>query len=59
MEILETRKLRGPNYWSGYWKKLVIMSPDGEESEDSKLIKSTGFAIARCFERLLLKSVSG
>ena len=26
MEILEIRTLRGPNYWSGYWKKLIIMA---------------------------------
>src|SRR5213592_3099889 len=25
MEIIEIRTLRGPNYWSGYWKKLIIM----------------------------------
>ena len=25
MNILEIRTLRGPNYWSGYWKKLIIM----------------------------------
>ncbi len=28
MEILEVRTLRGPNYWSGYWKKLIIMRLD-------------------------------
>lgn len=28
MEILEIRTLRGPNYWSGYWKKLIIMRLD-------------------------------
>ncbi|MEJ7624890.1 MAG: cyanophycin synthetase [Pyrinomonadaceae bacterium] len=28
MNILETRTLRGPNYWSGYWKKLIIMRLD-------------------------------
>jgi cyanophycin synthetase len=34
MKILETRTLRGPNYWSGYWKKLIIMRLDIEEYED-------------------------
>ncbi len=28
MEILEVRTLRGPNYWSGYWTKLIIMRLD-------------------------------
>lgn len=33
MEILEIRTLRGPNYWSGYWKKLIIMRLDIGEYE--------------------------
>lgn len=28
MDILEIRTLRGPNYWSGYWKKLIVMRLD-------------------------------
>ena len=28
MDILEIRTLRGPNYWSGYWKQLIIMRLD-------------------------------
>ena len=28
MEILEIRTLRGPNSWSGYWKKLIVMRLD-------------------------------
>ncbi|MCA1589082.1 MAG: cyanophycin synthetase [Acidobacteria bacterium] len=28
MQILETRTLRGPNYWSGYWKNLIVMRLD-------------------------------
>ncbi|MDQ2746385.1 MAG: cyanophycin synthetase, partial [Acidobacteriota bacterium] len=28
MKIHEIRTLRGPNYWSGYWKKLIIMRLD-------------------------------
>ena len=34
MEILEIRTLRGPNYWSGYWKKLIIMRVDIGAYED-------------------------
>ena len=34
MEILEIRTLRGPNYWSGYWKKLIIMRLDIGDYED-------------------------
>src|SRR5688572_29549956 len=33
MEILEIRTLRGPNYWSGYWKKLIVMRLDIGEYE--------------------------
>jgi cyanophycin synthetase len=41
MEILEIRTLRGPNYWSGYWKKLIIMRLDigGYEKKPSQKIK--------------------
>ena len=34
MNILEIRTLRGPNYWSGYWKKLIIIRLDIGEYED-------------------------
>ncbi len=34
MNILEIRTLRGPNYWSGYWKKLIIMRLDIGDYED-------------------------
>jgi cyanophycin synthetase len=40
MNILEIRTLRGPNYWSGYWKKLIIMRlgiGDYEEKPSDKL----------------------
>ncbi len=40
MEILEIRTLRGPNYWSGYWKKLIIMRlaiGDYEERPTNKI----------------------
>lgn len=43
MEILEIRTLRGPNYWSGYWKKLIIMRLDIAEFEDKPTDKIEGF----------------
>jgi cyanophycin synthetase len=43
MEILDIRTLRGPNYWSGYWKKLIIMRLDIGEYEKKPSDKLTGF----------------
>lgn len=43
MEILEIRILRGPNYWSGYWKKLVIMRLDIGDYEQKPSDKIEGF----------------
>lgn len=43
MEILEIRTLRGPNYWSGYWKKLIIMRLDIGDYEDKPSNKIKGF----------------
>jgi len=43
MEILEIRTLRGPNYWSGYWKKLIIMRLDIGEYEKKPSDKIGGF----------------
>lgn len=43
MQILEIRTLRGPNYWSGYWKKLIIMRLDIEAYEDKPTDKLDGF----------------
>jgi len=43
MEILEIRTLRGPNYWSGYWKKLIIMRLDIGEYEKKPTNKIKGF----------------
>ena len=43
MNILETRTLRGPNYWSGYWKKLIIMRLDIGEYEERPTDKIDGF----------------
>ncbi len=43
MEILEIRTLRGPNYWSGYWQKLIIMRLDIGEYEEKPSNKLAGF----------------
>ncbi len=43
MEILEVRTLRGPNYWSGYWKKLIIMRLDIGAYEKKPTNKIKGF----------------
>ncbi len=43
MEILEIRTLRGPNYWSGYWKKLIIMRLDIGDYEQQPTDKIEGF----------------
>lgn len=43
MEILEIRTLRGPNYWSGYWKKLIVMRLDIGEYEQKPTSKIENF----------------
>jgi cyanophycin synthetase len=43
MNILEIRTLRGPNYWSGYWKKLIIMRLDIGDYEKKPTAKIKGF----------------
>jgi len=43
MEILEIRTLRGPNYWSGYWKKLIIMRLDIGAYEQKPTDRIEGF----------------
>jgi cyanophycin synthetase len=43
MEILEIRTLRGPNYWSGYWKKLIVMRLDIGSFEERPTNKIRGF----------------
>jgi cyanophycin synthetase len=43
MKILEIRTLRGANYWSGYWKRLIIMRLDIEEYEEKPTDKIEGF----------------
>jgi len=48
MKILEVRTLRGPNYWSGYWKKLIIMRLDIEDYEQKPTDKIENF-----YERMM------
>src|SRR6478672_273754 len=43
MNILEIRTLRGPNYWSGYWTKLIVMRLDIGEYEQRPTDKIDGF----------------
>lgn len=43
MNILEIRTLRGPNYWSGYWKRLIIMRLDIGDYEKKPTTKIKGF----------------
>ena len=43
MQILEIRTLRGPNYWSGYWKKLIVMRLDIGDYEDKPTDRLEGF----------------
>jgi len=37
------RTLRGPNYWSGYWKKLIVMRLDIGDYEDRPTDRIDGF----------------
>jgi cyanophycin synthetase len=48
MKILETKVMRGPNYWSNYRKKLIVIKLDLGELEASPTHKIDGFK-----ERLL------
>jgi cyanophycin synthetase len=43
MRILETKALRGPNYWSGYRKKLIVMRLDLEDFEQRPTDKIENF----------------
>lgn len=43
MNIQEIRTLRGPNYWSGYWKKLIIMRLDIGDYEQKPSHKISNF----------------
>src|ERR1051325_9907436 len=48
MQILEIRTLRGPNYWSGYWKKLIVMRLDIGDYEERPTDAIVGF-----YERMI------
>jgi cyanophycin synthetase len=43
MKILEIRTLRGANYWSGYWKHLIIMRLDIGDYEEKPTDKIDNF----------------
>ncbi len=44
MKIIDVKALRGPNYWSNYRKKLIIMKLDLEELEELPTDKIKGFS---------------
>lgn len=44
MQIIEIKTLRGPNYWSNYRKKLIVMKLDLQELEELPTNKITGFS---------------
>jgi len=44
MNIIEIKTLRGPNYWSNYRKKLIVMKLDLEDMEEKPTNKINGFA---------------
>ena len=44
MKIIDIRALRGPNYWSNYRKKLIIMKLDLEALEKSPTNEIKGFS---------------
>jgi cyanophycin synthetase len=44
MKIIEIKTLRGPNYWSNYRKKLIVMKLDLEQLEEFPTNKIDGFA---------------
>jgi cyanophycin synthetase len=43
MRILNIKALRGPNYWSGYWNKLIVMRLDLEDFEQKPTDKLENF----------------
>ena len=43
MKILEIKALRGANYWSNRWKKLIVMKLDIEDYEKKPSDKIPGF----------------
>src|SRR3954469_25749046 len=44
MKILDMRVMRGPNYWSNFRQKLIVMKLDLEELEELPTNKIEGFA---------------
>lgn len=44
MKILETKVMRGPNYWSNYRKKLIVIKLDIGELENAPTNTIEGFA---------------
>ena len=44
MKIIEIKTLRGPNYWSNYRKKLIVMKLDLEDLEEFPTNKIDGFS---------------
>ena len=43
MNIIEIKTLRGPNYWSNYRKKLIVMKLDLMDMEQKPTNKIKGF----------------
>ena len=43
MKIIEIKAMRGPNYWSNYRKKVIVMKLDLEELEQCPTDKIDGF----------------
>jgi cyanophycin synthetase len=43
MKIIEIKAMRGPNYWSNYRKKVIVMKLDLEELEQNPTNKIDGF----------------
>jgi cyanophycin synthetase len=56
MKIIEIKTLRGPNYWSNYRKKLIVMKLDLEELEEQPTNKIPGFS--ERLEKLMPSMVS-
>ncbi len=44
MKVLETKTLKGPNYWSNYRHKLIVVKLDLEELEDFPTSSIHGFS---------------
>lgn len=44
MKIIEIKTLKGPNYWSNYRKKLIVLKLDLEALEESPTNKIDGFS---------------